>query len=94
MKTEEEIETFFKELYKNNDEYVDVNDVEVDFTSPAKLEVCVASMYEYVPVDFKYLLKVGEFFKTDKINLHKESYSGCETCDYGSSYQVTYYIEL
>lgn len=94
MKTEEEIKSFFKELYKNNSVHVDVDSVEVNFVSPVKLEVCVESMYEYVPVDFKYLLKVGEFFKTDKINLHKDSWTGCETCDYGSSYQLTYYIEL
>lgn len=94
MKTEEQIDAFFKDLYKNNDQYVDVETVKVDYRNLNKLEVTVCSMYEYVPVDFKYLSAVGKFFGTDKIDLHNESYSGCETCDYGSSYQVKYYIEL
>lgn len=86
MKTDEEITEFFKNLYGGPDT--------IQITRNDMLEVLVGDMYQFVPVDFKYLVKIGEFFNTDKINLTKEANEGCETCNYGSSYEITFYIDL
>lgn len=91
MKTNKEIETFFKELYHDayKDKGVKIKKLE------DKIEVKITQMYQYVPVDFKILCKIGEFFGTDKVNGSKgEYYDGCETCDYGSSYEVDFVIEI
>ena len=49
----------------------------------------IKQMYEYVAVNFRFLSAISQYFNTD--NIHDERYSrdGCETCDYGSSYEVT-----
>lgn len=50
-------------------------------------------MYEYVRVDFEDLERLSEIFDTRKINLRERSFeAGCETCDYGSSYEVHFTI--
>ena len=98
MKTDKEIIDFFKELYDNNstfcaNEYIS-SDLSVEVSRNKNvIEVEVRMMYKYVPVDFKILKHIGDFFETDKINLKKAGYEGCETCDYGSSYIVTFYIK-
>lgn len=46
-------------------------------------------MYQYVTVTFKQLTEIAKVLGTDEINLSNgESYGGCESCDYGSSYTV------
>ncbi len=49
-----------------------------------------SQMYEYINLSFETLLALSEIFQTKKIDIgDRENYSGCETCDYGSSYQVS-----
>lgn len=86
--TEDEIKSFFKELYGYEDPAIKVTKYE------KSIEINLEQMYDYVPVDFKHLKAVGEFFETDKVNGSKgRYYNGCETCDYGSSYEVDFVIE-
>jgi hypothetical protein len=58
----------------------------------SKISLKVSQMYEYVPFEFETMVKFSELFKTKKINVGQEQSSGCETCDYGSSYEVTFSI--
>lgn len=85
-KTDEEIEQFFK---------THISDADIEINRDTRLiKISVSQMYEYVPNGFQELKKIGEFFGTDKVNgSDKDYYSGCETCDYGSSYTVNFIIE-
>ncbi len=61
-------------------------------TSPQLYEYRIkfSQMYEYINLSFETLLALSEIFQTKKIDIwNRENYSGCETCDYGSSYQVS-----
>lgn len=52
-------------------------------------------MYNYVDVSFEDLEFLSKLFNTKKINFnHGSHYSGCETCDYGSSYTLNIFIDL
>jgi hypothetical protein len=82
-------------FFENNICACRYSDFKAEVTQTNKsIEVKVTQMYEYVPVDFQTLNKIGEFFGTDRVNGSTgEYYDGCETCDYGSSYEVTFVIE-
>jgi predicted nucleic-acid-binding Zn-ribbon protein len=49
----------------------------------------VDQMYEFIGISFSKLLALSKLFGTEKIDVNDYSQSGCETCDYGSSYQHT-----
>lgn len=49
----------------------------------------IEQMYNFVPINFDFLMSLAEFFDTRKINDERYSASGCKSCDYGSSYEVT-----
>jgi len=51
-----------------------------------------SQMYDYVNVTFALMKGLAELFGTDKIDTDQTSSSGCETCDYGSDYCVTFTI--
>lgn len=52
-------------------------------------DIKFTTMYEYVEISLDALQAVSDIFKTRNINVgHKEYYSGCDTCDYGSSYEL------
>lgn len=53
----------------------------------------VAQMYCYVPLNLARLLRLSEFFGTTNINDSRYSSDGCESCDYGSSYEVTLHVQ-
>jgi len=42
--------------------------------------------YDAPPLNFETLHKISELFGTKEIHVDTISQSGCETCDYGSSY--------
>jgi hypothetical protein len=51
-------------------------------------------MYDYVDVQFDQLMKISELAQTRKINIgDKTSRGGCETCDFGSSYQIRLHLD-
>lgn len=91
-KTAGEVEEFFTDLIKREKTSTWDVKVEVDVIkgrSP-RYRVKVSDMYSYaLEFTFAQLKEVSEFFGTDKIDLDRDSYGGCESCDYGSSYTVT-----
>jgi len=48
----------------------------------------VDRMYDFVPVRLASLLSLAKFFDTLNVNDSRFSQGGCESCDYGSSYEV------
>lgn len=68
--------------------------ITVDRTSSSSLNISVAQMYEYVEVSFDVLEKLGNLLNTKNISIgDKENWGGCETCDYGSSYTVSFCVK-
>jgi hypothetical protein len=67
----------------------------VDYSKHANsLSIKISRMYEYVDVQFEHLSRLSEMFGTRAINIgDKVSWPGCETCDHGSSYQVTIRVD-
>lgn len=53
----------------------------------------ITQMYDYVNFNSKVVLKLCRLFQTDNIETDQSSRRGCETCDYGSSYQIDFYIK-
>lgn len=51
--------------------------------------ITIKRMYDYMPMNLRHLKALSEFFNTDNINDSRYAYGGCETCDYGSSYEIT-----
>jgi hypothetical protein len=51
--------------------------------------IVVSRMYEYVECGYAELSKLAALFGTDKIDLGRDSWSGCDTCDWGSKYEIT-----
>jgi len=78
----EEIEAKVKELWPHSESSVTVINKEIRIT--------VSAEYEAPGLSFRHLKSLSDFFGTDNINDDDRfSHSGCETCDYGSSYGFT-----
>lgn len=83
----EKIERLLKEGGIIND-YVGLK-VEVHQTRDLIFGISISRMYSSVCLQFKTLDAFSKLFETDQINVSQGgSYGGCETCDYGSSYEV------
>lgn len=83
-----EVEQFFIQLI-NTDEFYHKPTIKVEKVN-RRWRIHVKNMFEYVPLPFAILKQVSEFFETDNINeISRHSRGGCETCDYGSSYEWT-----
>lgn len=67
-------------------------EVNVITNNPEAITVEVSQMYEYVDCGLKELLALSEVVGSLNININSRYLSGCETCDYGSSYEQTFYI--
>lgn len=53
------------------------------------IKISLETMYERPQITFADLTIVSEYFKTKNVNLYDGAHSpGCDTCDYGSSYEV------
>ena len=52
-------------------------------------EIEYSGMYSAPELNFTHLKALSELFGTDKIDVNHFAYSGCDTCDYGSSYGNT-----
>lgn len=51
------------------------------------------TMYDYVDFDFAFLEMLSLLFETKNINIgDKWHLDGCETCDYGSKYELSVFI--
>lgn len=88
MFTKEEKEKVEK-VFENHDKLY--NDFTITFSDNER-NFTVDQMYKYVKVNFDVLSKLAEIFNTKDIDTDQNASSGCETCDYGSSYKVTFLI--
>jgi len=70
-----------EEVYEFLDFFVDVEE------SRDSLTVKVWQMYDYLPMNFKVMTRIAEAIGTSDFNVNQWSFSGCETCDYGSRYE-------
>jgi len=80
--TNKEIKTIFNEIYPGAD-------IKVDSTGK-KIHIKVSQMYEYVEVSLSILKEISKKMKCEEIDLESYQSDGCETCDYGSSYELTF----
>ena len=87
--SEKEVKTFVEKLWRDDlyDHSIDVNRLGNEY------HIKVRQMYNYVPLDFARLLELSQFFDTKNINDSRYHTNGCETCDYGSSYEITLYVK-
>jgi len=79
-----------KELFKDVDK--DFNKIEVkisDYAYP-QIDITISKMYGFVELSVKHLLRLADLVGTDEIKVNQYSHQGCETCDYGSSYEHTF----
>lgn len=101
--TEQEIETKFRSEYERifieeegySAEYAKKKafskdlDIDVEVSTDC-IKVTAGQMYECPPINFSFLMTLAEFFGTKNINDDERfAWSGCETCDYRSSYGYT-----
>lgn len=85
--SEEEIQQIFKpgkwdhfeaELIRNKDSWT----------------LNVSQMYEYVKCGVDQILGLCKIFETEDISVGSQyHYSGCDTCDYGSSYVIAFTVK-
>jgi len=69
------------------------NESSLQNPSPGHFALTITQEYEYVDVQFDDLLKLSELFSTKKINIgDKYGTQGCETCNYGSRYELTIHM--
>lgn len=55
----------------------------------SKLYIRISKMYEHVIVNYETMKILSDLLKTDCIDIAgQESFEGCPTCDYGSSYEI------
>lgn len=59
------------------------------------MRILTSRMYSYLPLTYKIMKNLAEVFGTEDYTTNQEHLTGCETCDYGSSYShdFTYSIE-
>jgi hypothetical protein len=61
--------------------------------NPEIVQVEVCQEGRYVDCSLANMLALAKFMGTLHINIDEVSYEGCETCDWGSSYEKTFMIE-
>jgi hypothetical protein len=85
IKSEPEILGLLKESFPDAEKYT--------ITPTAEgVDLEISRMYEYVTFNAESLFKLCEFFDTMNVSDSRYSYGGCETCDYGSKYEVTLHV--
>lgn len=91
--SDDKVWSFFTSLYKEVcKDNLEKPSVEILENTNKKVRVRISKMYDYVPLSFAILSQVSAFFDTMEINEDRYQESGCETCDYGSSYELTLII--
>jgi hypothetical protein len=93
--TEQAIKEFFSSLYKPRSGHSHF-EIGVKFTNYGVV-VDVSQMYEYADDDGPSIavavLKISQFFETKDVNEGRYQTDGCETCDYGSNYEMNFMIK-
>ena len=89
QRTKEEIEAKITELWKDDDYTWEKTNCEIKILD-SKVTITLSKMYSAPGLSFKHLSALSDFFETRNINDDDRfNHSGCETCDYGSSYGFT-----
>jgi len=88
-KTKEEFLEFLEDLFGVDEKNV-INYVKVEINNfgADRIIATISNMYDYVDNSFETLTKISDFLGTKKINTDNWSSGGCETCDYGSNYEL------
>ena len=86
--TREQVETALGEQFE--DERGNNPAVEIRPIGTNGISIAVRQMYQYVEVSFAKMEAMSKLLDTKNIDLERYSREGCETCDYGSSYEVTF----
>lgn len=98
--TEEEIKAKVREIWDADFYYeysytatkspkVEQPKIKIDIGSD-EIRITIQAMYDSPSITLGHLMALAEFFETKNINDDDRfSWSGCETCDYGSSYGFT-----
>lgn len=82
----EEIETEMKRIWGNAEYDERLDNVKVE-RSKKHVDIQLSSMYHKPGLTFSQIEQIAAFFNTKNVETESEfSYSGCESCDYGSSY--------
>lgn len=89
MISKKEVEKKVAEIFSKGNQYNHYN-IEVLYDKhDNSVIIMISRMYDYFDVQFDHLAHLSELFGTRTINIgDKSAYPGCETCDFGSSYQV------
>jgi len=79
--------------FKDENSFVELR-VKVSYNQNSNTaEVTIKREYDFINFDFEFLEKLSRLFQTKKIDVgNRQSYGGCETCDHGSSYEITFHI--
>jgi hypothetical protein len=65
-------------------------DIRQDSKVPTTIRIQASRMYDYVPLNFSIMKLISEILETDNIDdAQRYCEPGCDTCDYGSSYEWT-----
>lgn len=58
-----------------------------------KITLTITKMYEYMGLTFDLMMKISEILGTTEFNVNNYDSGGCETCDYGSNYALSFTFE-
>ena len=85
-----ELESAAKAIFPDND----LRDLSISISSGADyINLRVSQMYEFVPFSYSILKKIEAATGCEDIDVDQYANGGCETCDYGSSYEVTFTLK-
>jgi hypothetical protein len=72
----------------------DLHDLSISVSGGAdSINIRVSQMYEFVPFSYLILKKLEAATGCEDIDVDQYASGGCETCDYGSSYEVTFTLK-
>lgn len=84
--TEQEIREKAESIW-NDDRRYSMAEIEITIHDDDRVDIKVYQQYDPPELNLDILMELAEFFDTRNINDDDRfSYSGCETCDYGSEY--------
>lgn len=89
IRTAEEIEDFVGDVFSDGMHDITVSAVQCE----GGWDILVDTMYDPVGVSFAKLMELSTFFGTKDIDVRETgSVPGCDTCDFGSKYEVTFEV--
>jgi hypothetical protein len=89
---------FFKFLEEKQSSYMSESYVTINLSFDENKDLLIvfliSNQYNHLEINFDVLTKISEIFGTKSINVGEKQFnSGCETCDYGSSYSEEFFIK-